>query len=128
MMMRGLDLTEAQKASLKVIADKHREGMKGRHEAALAARKAVQEAMMDSATSLDKLKALHEKASQAHFEMALERRAMMQESLGILTPEQKAKAEKLRAERRKEGHRGMSERGEGRRHGAPSEGPASDKK
>lgn len=98
MAMRGLDLTDAQKASMKVLADKHREAMKPKLEAAAQARKALHGAMMDPATSVDQLKALHDKASQAQFEMALGRRAMMQESMALLTSEQKAKADKFRAE------------------------------
>lgn len=128
MMMRGLDLTEAQKAGLKAIADKHREASKGRHEAAMAAMKALHEAMMDPAIPVERLKALHDKASQAQFELALDRRAMMQESLALLTPEQKAKGEKLRAEWLKKGPEAWGERGEGRRHGMPPEGPAPEKK
>ena len=99
MFLRGLDLTEAQKASLKVIADQHREGMKAKFETAATAHKALRTAMMDSATSVEQLKALHDKVAQAQFELALDRRAMRQESLALLTPEQKAKAEKLRSER-----------------------------
>jgi len=101
LMMRGLNLTEAQKASLKAMAEKHREAMKPKHEAAMAARKAFHDAMLDSAKSVDQLKDLHEKASQAQFELALDRRAMMQEAMALLTPEQKAKAEQLRAEHQK---------------------------
>ncbi len=128
MMMRGLDLTEAQKASLKTLGAARREAMKPKLEAAMTARKALHEAMMNPATPLDQLKALHEKASQAQFELALERRAMLQECLALLTPEQKAKAEKLRAERPQEGREGRMGRGEGHRHGAPPEGPAPEKK
>ena len=116
MMMRGLDLTEAQRKSLKAIAAKHREATKGKHEAAMEAMKAFHEAMMDPSTPPEKLKALHEKASKAQFEVALGRRALMQESMAILTPEQKAKAEKLRAERPKDGRPRMPRRGEGPGH------------
>jgi Spy/CpxP family protein refolding chaperone len=125
-MMKGLDLTDAQKASLKAIADKHRDATKPQHEAAMAAMKAFHEAMMNPASTGEQLKALHDKASQAEFELALDRRAMMQESLAILTPEQKAKAEKLRAEWPKDGRR--AERGESRRHGMAPEGPAPEPK
>ena len=128
MLMRGLDLTEAQKADLKVLAAKHREASKGKHEAVVTAMKAFHTAMMDPAMSVDQLKVLHEKASQAQFEMALGQRVMMQESMALLTPEQKAKAEKLRAERPKHGGKGRPERGEGRRHGLPPEGAAPEKK
>jgi len=111
MMMQCLDLTEAQKTSLKAIAEKHREASKAKHEAAMAAHEAYQVAMRDPAASTDQLKALHEKVSQAQFELALDRRAMMQESMTILTPEQKAKAEQLRAER---GGKRAGGRGQGR--------------
>lgn len=114
MMMQCLDLTEAQKTSLKAIADKHREATKAKHEAAMTAREAYRVAMRDPATPADQLKALHDKVSQAQFELALDRRAMMQESMTILTPEQKAKAEQLRAER---GGRGAGGRGPGRGRG-----------
>lgn len=115
MMMQCLDLTDAQKTSLKAIADKHREATKAKHEATMAAREAYRVAMRDPATSTDQLKALHDKVSQAQFELALDRRAMMQESMTILTPEQKAKAEQLRAERggKRAGGRGQG-RGQGR--------------
>lgn len=98
MMMWGLDLTDAQKASMKAIATKHRESMKPTFEAAAGARKALRVAMMNPATPVDQLKALHDKASQVQFELALDRRAMHQETLALLTPEQKAKADKLRSE------------------------------
>lgn len=117
LMMWGLDLTDAQKASMKAIAERHHAAMKPKFEAAAEARKALHSAMQDPAASPERLKALHDKASQAQFELALDRRAMRQESLALLTPEQKAKAEKLRADmqqrpehpRGPEGpHRGMS--------------------
>ena len=115
--LRGLDLTETQKARLKVIADKHREGMKSKFEAAAAAHKDLRTAMMDPATSVEQLKALHDKVAKAQFELALDRRAMRQESLALLTPEQKAKAEELRSER--EARRADHPRGPGAgpRHG-----------
>ncbi len=121
MMMRGLHLTEAQKADMKALATKHREAMKPKQEVAKTAQKALQEAMLNPATTTEQLKALHDKAGQAQFELALDRRAMMQASLALLTPEQKAKAEQLRTERPKRG-------GKGRRHGMPPQGPAPDKK
>jgi Spy/CpxP family protein refolding chaperone len=118
MAMRGLDLTEAQKASMKAIAEKHREIMKPKLEAMAEAKKAMHQAMIDPATPVEQLKALHDKASQAQFELVLNRRAMMQESLAILTPEQKAKAEKQRAAHPGGPKRGMFH-GRGMRPGRP---------
>jgi len=114
MLMRGLNLTEAQKAEMKLLGEKHRTATKAKQEAAMAAHEALHGAMLDPASSLEQLKALHEKASQAQFELALDHRAMLQEALALLTPEQKAKAEQLRAEHMK--HRPMGP-GEGHRHG-----------
>ena len=57
MFMRGLDLTEAQKADMKAIGEKHREAAKGKHEAAMAAQKALHDAMMDPASTVEQLKA-----------------------------------------------------------------------
>ena len=121
MMMRGLHLTEAQKADMKALATKHREAMKPKQQVAKAAQKALHEAMINPATTTEQLKALHDKAGQAQFELALGRRAMMQASLALLTPEQKAKAEQMRTERPNRG-------GNGRRHGMPPQGPAPEKK
>lgn len=132
--MRGLNLTEAQKADLKALATKHREAMKPKHEAVQAAHKNLREAMMNPAATVEQLKALHDKASDAQFELALGRRAMMQESLALLTPEQKAKAEQFRAEAQKRREEGAPGRGKGPRPGmrrgpgAPPEGAPADKK
>jgi Spy/CpxP family protein refolding chaperone len=90
----GLNLTEAQQAQVKAIHDRHQAAIQAKAEAADAARKAMHEAMASSATDAKTLKALHEKASAAQFDLLLEHRAVRQEILPQLTPEQKAQFEK----------------------------------
>jgi Spy/CpxP family protein refolding chaperone len=89
----GLNLTEAQQAQVKAIHDRHQAAIQAKAEAADAARKAMHEAMASSATDTKTLKALHEKASAAQFDLLLEHRAVRQEILPLLTPEQKTQFE-----------------------------------
>lgn len=97
---KGLNLTEAQKTSLKDVAEKHKAALKTKRDAVQEAHKTLQKAMVDPAAKEADLKVLHDSVSQAQFAMMLERRTMMLESEALLTPEQKAQWEKMRAERR----------------------------
>ncbi len=115
---KGLNLTESQRAQAKAIHERHQAALQSRQEAAEAARKAVHEAMLNPATDVKALQALHEKASAAQFELMLEHRALRQEFQAILTPEQKALAEKRMAE----GPRAPGGRGPGR-HPGMGKGP-----
>lgn len=90
----GLNLTEAQQAQVKAIHDRHQAAIQAKAEAAGAARKAMHEAMASAATDTKALKALHEKVSAAQFDLLLEHRALRQEILPLLTPEQKTQFEK----------------------------------
>lgn len=101
-----LDLTETQKAQMKSIREKHQANLEAKRKAAQEAGEALRAAMRNPSTPEGELKALHDRASAARFELAKEHRAMQLEHQAILTPEQKAKLETLRAERqerRKEG-------------------------
>jgi Spy/CpxP family protein refolding chaperone len=109
----GLKLTEAQQAKVKAIHDHHAAAMQAKLDAAQAAHKVLREAMQNAATEAKTLQALHEKASAAQFDLLLEHRAVHQEILPLLTPEQKAQFEK--------GPMGMGPRG-GRGRG-PGFGP-----
>jgi len=92
--LRGLNFSEAQQTQVKAIHDKHQAAFKAKGETAQAAHKALFEAMQNSAADAPTLKALHDKASAAQFDLMLERRAARQEILPLLTAEQKAKFEK----------------------------------
>ena len=91
-------LTDAQKASLKTIADKHQAALEAARKSEGAAQETLQKALRDPATQDADLKALFDKTSQARFAALLEHRAMMQESLAVLTDEQRADFAKHRAE------------------------------
>jgi len=93
--LRGLNLTEAQQTQVKAIHDKHQAAFKAKDETAQTARKALHEAMQNATTDAATLKALHDKASAAQFDLLLEHRATRQEILPLLSPEQKARFEKV---------------------------------
>jgi len=93
--LRALNLTEAQQAKVKAIHDGHQTAFKAKGEVAGAAHKALFEAMQNASTDAATLKALHDKASTAQFELMLEHRAVRQEILPLLTADQKAQFEKL---------------------------------
>jgi Spy/CpxP family protein refolding chaperone len=126
----GLNLSEAQKASMKAVAEKHKATMETKRSAAHEAMTTFHKAMGDAATSEADLQALHDKASQAQFAMMLEHRAMMKESEALLTPEQKAQWDKLCKEREEKGFGPGMERGKGMKHhpkpgmGVAPDGPA----
>jgi len=115
------NLTEAQKTSLKAIADKHQAALEAKRKAESDAQEAFHKAMQDPTTKDADLKTLFEKTNEARFAMLLEHRAMEQESQAILTPEQRAEMQKKRAEggphhdggRRhdKQGHEGHGPKG-----------------
>jgi len=111
--LRGLNLSEAQQAQVKAIHDKHQATFKAKGETAQAAHKALRDAMTDATTDAGTLKLLHDKASAARFDLLLERRAVRQEILPLLTAEQRATFE--------QGPVGMGPRG-GRGRG-PGSGP-----
>jgi Spy/CpxP family protein refolding chaperone len=92
--LMGLNLTKDQQAQVKAIHDRHAAAIQGKMEAAQAAHKVLREAMQNAASDTKTLQALHEKASAAQFDLMLEHRAVHQEILPLLTPEQKAQFEK----------------------------------
>jgi Spy/CpxP family protein refolding chaperone len=101
--LRGLNLTEAQQAQVKAIHERHQAAFRTKGEATQAAHKALRDAMANATTDASTLKALHDKASAAQFDLMLEHRAVRQEILPLLTADQKAKFE--------QGPMGMGPRG-----------------
>jgi Spy/CpxP family protein refolding chaperone len=91
-------LSEAQKTTLKTIAEKHKGALDATRKAEGEAQKAFQKAMQDPAVKDADLKALFEKSSQARLASILAHRSLMQESLGVLSAEQKAEFEKRKAQ------------------------------
>jgi Spy/CpxP family protein refolding chaperone len=99
---RRLQLTEAQKASILAIRDKHRSDLVQRGDAVQHARIDLRSALQDSSTPEPRLRALYDKASTARFDMILARRSLRMEVQAILTPEQRAKAAEMRDHARRE--------------------------
>lgn len=118
--LKELDLTEAQKQSIRNILDGHRTASTTRRQALEARDRVVRDAMAETDTTEAQLRDLHGAASEARLAMLLEERAVWLEIQAVLSPAQQAKA---REQRRKlqaamEAHRAALEE-----LGGQSEGP-----
>jgi len=118
--LRGLNLTEAQQAQVKAIHDKHQASFQAKGETAQAAHKALFDAMANASIDTATLKALHDKASAAQFDLMLEHRAVRQEILPLLSAEQKLQFEKHPMGMGPRGGRGMGPGFKGPRSGGPA--------
>lgn len=96
--LQALDLSDAQKASVRQTLATHKDALKAKTAVAREARRAMVDAALQPGTSEAQLKALHDAAARAQFEVIKEGRAIHQEISPILSPEQKAKAADLKAE------------------------------
>ena len=98
MMFRGLELTDAQKASLKQIRQSFGERTKSLREQLHAKRQELRQA--ESGGSFNEALAAQKLAELAPIQAKLmaEQARMRQESLAVLTPEQKTQMEQRRAE------------------------------
>ena len=97
-MAKQLNLTADQKAAMKAIGQKHKDEMKAKHAAQRDARKAFQSVMADPNTKAADIQAAHQTLSQSSLDMALAGHALRAEMRAVLTPEQQAKADQLRAD------------------------------
>lgn len=97
--LRGLNLTDAQQEQIRTLRDQHREqthAAETRLRAALQAqRKAVETAPLDESA----IRATTQELAEAQTELAIERAKLHAQVSALLTPEQKAQAARLRAER-----------------------------
>ncbi len=83
-----LNLTAAQQAGVKAVAEKHRAALEARQKAAFEAHDALRTALRDPAAGDDQLKTLQARAGDAQLAVMLERRAMMRECEALLTADQ----------------------------------------
>jgi len=88
----ALHLTEAQKASIKELRARHKDGLEARRKAMETAWTAFREAERKPETKPEELKALHRTASDLAFDLKLEHKALRKEVGALLTPEQREKA------------------------------------
>ncbi len=112
MMFRGLELTDAQKASLKQIRESFGERTKSLREQLRAKHEELRQA--ESGGSFNEALATQKLTEAAALQAKLmgEQFRMRQESLAVLTPEQKAQLEQRRAEFKAKREQFKARRGE----------------
>ena len=94
---QALDLSPEQQTKMKAIREKHASALKADHEAARTQGEAFRAAMEDPKASEAQLRQAFDQMNAARFQTLLEGRAMRQEMRAVLTPEQQAKADAMRA-------------------------------
>ena len=97
-MAAALGLTPDQQTRMKAIRDKYRESGKAEHEAARGQAQAFRAAMEDPKATEAQLRQAFDQMNAQRFRALLQRRAMRQEMRAVLTPDQQAKADAMRAE------------------------------
>lgn len=97
-MAKQLNLSAGQKTAMKTIAQKHKDEMKAKHQAQREARQAFQALMADPNSKTADIQAAHQVLSQRSLDTILAGRALRAEMRAVLTPEQQAKADQLRAD------------------------------
>ena len=110
-MAKLLDLSPEQQGQMKAIREKHQGALKADHEAARAQSQAFHAAMEDSKADPAQLRQAYDQMNAARFQALLEGRAMRAEMRAILTPDQQAKADAMKAQFRER----MKARSEARR-------------
>jgi Spy/CpxP family protein refolding chaperone len=96
-MAAALDLTPDQQAKLKAIHEKYRDAAKADHVSSRAQAQAFRAAMEDPKSSEAQLRQAFDQMNAQRFQGLLQRRAMRQEMRAVLTPDQQAKADAMRA-------------------------------
>jgi Spy/CpxP family protein refolding chaperone len=91
-LLERLGLAESQKPALQAITARHRPSLGAKRAAAREASRAFYEALARPGTPPEALKALGRARADARMEVLLERRAMHQEMLQLLAPDQRVQA------------------------------------
>ena len=111
LMVRQLNLTDAQKDQFKTITQQHRDQNKATMErlrtAMEAARKAVQTMPVNEAL----IRSTTQDLADAQAEAAIQRAHLQSELFALLTPDQQAQAKKLQAQRESRMQQGPPRRG-----------------
>lgn len=102
-MATALKLTDEQRSKMETIRAKHAVDLTAKRQSLQEAQKAFRKAYMDPTSSADQIKQLHKAVAEHQFELMMAHRAMRLEQRAILTPEQKAEADKLFQHMDKEG-------------------------
>jgi Spy/CpxP family protein refolding chaperone len=101
-LLRFLDLTADQRQKVKAVLDQHRPAHLALHKALEEKAGALSDGLENPALSEVQLKALQAAESEARLQEVLEQRAEFLAVRALLSPEQQAKAERLRLKRAKE--------------------------
>ena len=109
--LRALGLTPDQEKAARAVMDKHRPADQARRKAADQCEEALHAALEDPTATDAQLRALHAAASSARFQSLLEHRAELLERHALLTPDQQAKARRIRENqnREREARRALAE-------------------
>lgn len=97
MMLRGLDLTDEQKAQVKQIMETSRENMKTVHDQMKANRQQLEASSENGNFNQAQVQALAAQQGNLHAQMIVEKERVKSQIYQILTPEQKAKAAEMKA-------------------------------
>jgi Spy/CpxP family protein refolding chaperone len=101
-MFKALHLTPEQEKALQGVLDRHKAAVNSREQAAAEKEDAVRDAMEDPGVPEAKLRTLNLVASEARMQAMLEHRATVLEINALLTPDQLAKARRIREDRQRE--------------------------
>ena len=120
-----LKLSEAQRTQIKEIHQKHQGAIQPKQKAAMEARESFRKATQDLSTSPDQLRKLHQAVADRQFDLMMERRSVKLETRAILTPDQRAEADRMQAlgEEHRQFRAERMRKAMERRQGPPGMGP-----
>jgi hypothetical protein len=109
-MFKALGLTQDQEKAVKAVLDRHKAAGKARETAAAEKEDALRDAVEDPAVPETRLHTLHLAAAEARLQSLMEHRAVVQEINALLTPDQLAKARRIREglQRERDAHRAVA--------------------
>jgi periplasmic protein CpxP/Spy len=110
MLARELNITDAQKAQIKTIADSHRDEWKALADRARTAHEGLQQAVTADAVDEGLIRQRSAEVAAVEADMAVARARTHAEVFQLLTPEQKTQAKTLQSTREER----MKQRGRGR--------------
>lgn len=99
-LFQQLNLTDAQKAQLKEIKQRHRESTKSLREEMRASRRSMKQVTQNGAFNESAVRAAAQASNNARVELAVVRAKMRSEMFAVLTAEQKTQLEQLKEQRR----------------------------
>ena len=96
-MAQALGLSPEQQARMQAIREKHLDALKGGREASHAQFQSFRTAVEDPKVTEPQLRQAFDQMNAIRFQSLLDRRAMRLEMRAVLTPEQQAKADAMKA-------------------------------